>query len=198
MHGLINHTIQRFVLDSFGGAVWTQVALRADLCGAMGSSDFEPMLTYDDAITPRVVARLSAVVDRPIPDLLEDLGAWLVSNPARDGVRRLLRFGGVDFEEFLHSLNDLPERATLAIEELRLPAMEVTQLDDWRFALTCRGPVSGFGYVMMGIMRVIADDYGTLALLDCKGFTAGEEIIIVTIIDRDFAQGRSFELGASE
>jgi hypothetical protein len=76
--------------------------------------------------------------------------------------------------------------------------MEVTQLDDWRFALTCRGPVSGFGYVMMGIMRVIADDYGTLALLDCKGFTAGEEIIIVTIIDRDFAQGRSFELGASE
>ena len=50
---------------------------------------------------------------------------------------------------------------------------------------------------MMGIMRVIADDYGTLALLDGKGFTTGEEIISVTIIDRNYAQGRSFELGAS-
>ena len=88
MHGLINHTIQRFVLDSFGHRVWAQVALRADLCAVMGTADFEPMLTYDDAITPRVINRLSAVMKRAIPDLLEDLGAWLVSKPDREGVRR--------------------------------------------------------------------------------------------------------------
>ncbi|OAN81932.1 heme NO-binding protein [Sulfitobacter pontiacus] len=196
MHGLINHTIQRFVLDSFGHRVWAQVALRADLCAVMGTADFEPMLTYNDAITPRVINRLSAVMKRAIPDLLEDLGAWLVSNPDREGVRRLLRFGGDDFEEFLHSLNDLPERAILAVEDLQLPQMEVAQLDDWRFTLTCRGKVQGFGYVMMGVMRVIADDYGTLALLDCKAAPPEGEVITVTIIDRHYAQGRSFDLGA--
>ena len=49
---------------------------------------------------------------------------------------------------------------------------------------------------MMGVMRVIADDYGTLALLDCKAAPPEGEVITVTIIDRHYAQGRSFDLGA--
>jgi len=41
----------------------------------------------------------------------------------------------------------------LAIEELRLPAWKVTQLDDWRFSLTVRAGIRLLGRVM-GHMRV--------------------------------------------
>jgi len=61
-----------------------------------------------DAITPGVVKRLSAVVDRRYRTLL-GLGAWLVSKPrTRDGCAPSgCGFGGVISKEFLHSLNDL-------------------------------------------------------------------------------------------
>jgi len=67
-----------------------------------------------------------------------------VSNPC---TRRspFAAFGGVRFRRVSLTLsNDFLNVLPLAIEELRLPAMEVTQLDDWRFSLTCAGPY-GFG-----------------------------------------------------
>lgn len=193
MHGLINRSIQKFVCDTYSTGIWQQVAGHANL----GFVDFEAMLVYEKPITSRVLDSLSAIVGRPGKELLEDLGAYLVSNPNQEGVRRLLRFGGVNFEEFLHSLDDLPERAKLAVPDLVLPSMELDQSDEWRFSLLCRSPVRGVGYLMMGVLRVMADDYGALALFDSKCLSRGYEVISIIVIDRDYAEGRHFDLGAT-
>ncbi len=192
MHGLINRAIQRFVTDSYGEEKWLETVQIADI----GFVEFEAMLNYDDAVTPQVLASVSKVLDRPNADLMEDIGTYLVSHPNVEALRRLLRFGGVTFVEFLHSLDDLPDRARLAVSDLHLPRIELREHSSTQFTLTCEAPIESFGHVIMGILRTMADDYGVLALLDHVGGAQGVETISITLVETEFAAGRTFELGA--
>jgi len=192
MHGLINHSFQRYMCDSYGQDAWLAVAVRA----GVSPPTFEPMLTYDDAITPAVLDAMAAVLHRTRAEVMEDIGAHLVSHPKTEAVGRLLRFGGMNFEDFLHSLDDLPDRARMAVSELHLPAIELHGYADGQYSLICDSPVAGFGHLMMGILRVMADDYGALALLDLEGDDSGREVVRIQLIQTDFANGRAFDLGA--
>lgn len=192
MHGLINRAIQCFVTDSYGTERWTEVTQLADL----GFQEFEAMLSYDASLTPRVLDAVGEVLNRPRSEVMEDLGTYLVSHPNVEALRRLLRFGGVTFVEFLHSLDDLPDRARLAVSDLDLPRIALREHGRGSFTLECDSPIAGYGYVMMGILRVMADDYGTLALLDHQGSGEGVETVSIALIETEFAEGRSFDLGA--
>lgn len=162
MHGLINRTIQRFVSDTYGEAAWLRIGVAAEL----GFADFEAMLFYEDGLTFRVLDAVCEELDKTREEVLEDIGTYLVSHPNAEAVRRLLRFGGEDFVEFLHSLDDLPDRARLAVADLELPQLELREHAPERFTLTVRADNGGFGHVMIGMLRSLADDYGALVLLE--------------------------------
>lgn len=191
MHGLINRSFQNYILDSYGIEPWLEVAARA----GVSPPDFEAMLSYEDAITPAVLDAMGVVLRRPSNEVMEDIGAYLVSHPKTEAVRRLLRFGGVNFEDFLHSLDDLPDRARMAVAELHLPAIELHSHTDGSYSLICDSPMAGFGHLMMGVLRVMADDYGALALLDLESSGSGQEVVRIQLIQKDFADGRDFQLG---
>lgn len=192
MHGLINRTIQCFTQDTYGEPSWLAVAEAAGL----GITDFEAMLTYDDASTGALLKALARTLDAPQEAVLEDIGTYLVSHEQAEGVRRLLRFGGVDFIEFLHSLDDLPGRARLAVPELVLPNLELREHSVDRFSLTVEGPMRGFGAVLVGVLRAMADDYGALVFLEHPSNGSGAEIVEIQVIETAFAEGRGFDLGA--
>lgn len=191
MHGLVNRGIQRFVTDSYGDAKWHAVMRTA----GMDFIDFEAMWTYEDHITPTVLAAVCDVLDRPYEELLEDIGTYLVSHANVEALRRLLRFGGVTFTEFLYSLDDLPDRARLAVSDLRLPRLELFEVDGDRFCLRCHSDTQGWGHLFMGVLRAMADDYGVLAFLEYEGFENGFECIRITLVETEFSSGREFELG---
>lgn len=192
MHGLINRSLQCFLRDSYGGSVWAAVARDA----ALGFDSFEAMLTYDPALTDAVILAATQHLNRPRDALLEDLGTYLVSHPNVEALRRLLRFGGVTFVDFLHSLEDLPGRGRLAVPDLNLPHFALVEDGEDHFSLACRGPVQGGGHVMMGLLRSMADDYGTLVMLDHQGMQGDAEMIGIHILDQSFAAGRRFDLAA--
>ena len=192
MHGLINRSFQNYMLDSYGSDPWLEVAARA----GVSPPDFEAMLSYDDAIAPAILDAMGVVLRRPRNEVMEDVGTYLVSHPKTEAVRRLLRFGGVSFEDFLHSLDDLPDRARMAVAELHLPAIELHSHPSGCYSLICDGPIAGFGHLMMGVLRVMADDYGALALLDLHHNASGRETVSIQLIESDYADGRSFQLGA--
>lgn len=192
MHGLINRAIQCFVRDSYGQSRWIDVTRVAEV----ETTDFEAMLHYDDKTTEQLIDAASKVIGAPRETVLEDIGTYLVTHPNVEALRRLLRFGGVDFVEFLHSLDDLPERARLAVDDLMLPSMELREHSSDCYSLTCRHPQLGFGHVMIGILRTMADDYGALVFLEHKGAQDDAEVIDITLVVSAFASGREFELGA--
>lgn len=192
MHGLINRTIQSFTCHTYGQARWLAVTEAAGL----DFSEFEAMLIYDEDLSRGVLAALCANLDRDVSDVLEDVGTFLVSNPNVESLRRLLRFGGVNYTEFLHSLDDLPDRARLAVSDLNLPALELREHTAGHFSLTCHPGLQGFGSVMLGVLRAMADDYGALVVLDHHSGEKGAEVIDIKVIEAAWAEGRSFDLGA--
>jgi len=194
MHGLINRAVQCFARDTYGEDCWRRVARQAGL----EFDEFESMLSYDDALTSQTLAAMADVLDKPVEVVLEDIGTYLVSHPNVESLRRLLRFGGVTFIEFLHSLDDLPDRARIAVSDLELPDLELREHASGTFSLTCKSPHRGFGHALVGVLRAMADDYGALVFMEHRGGTEGIEIIDITLIETAFAEGRSFQLGTRE
>ncbi|RID91819.1 heme NO-binding protein [Gemmobacter lutimaris] len=190
MHGLINRAIQCFLRDTYGAPVWATVAQEAE----PGLEGFEPMLVYDPDLTDRVIDAAARLLARPRDSVLEDLGIYLVSHPNVQALRRLLRFGGVTFVDFLQSLEELPGRARLAVPDIDLPVLELQDHSATEFTLTCRSPIRGAGHVVVGLLRAMADDYGALCLVDHGGCAGDCERIEITLAKTGFSAGRQFDL----
>ena len=187
MHGLMNRAIQGFLRDTYGEDLWARVARTAQL----HPDGFEAMLHYDDALTETVLRTAADLLDRSRETILEDIGTWLVSSSTGQPLRRLLRFGGVTFTDFLHSLEELPDRGRLALPDLGLPTLALTEPQPGIYELTCQGH-PGFNHVLMGVLRAMADDYGALVLLDQS--PARPETLMIHLLAADFSEGRRFDL----
>ncbi|WP_422072583.1 heme NO-binding domain-containing protein [Tranquillimonas rosea] len=192
MHGLINASLQRFLCDTYGRAKWDEIVRAAGL----GISDFEALLSYDDALTTAVLRAAAFALDKVEDMLLEDMGTYLVSHPERIALRRLLRFGGESFPDFLGSLDDLPDRARLALPDLELPRLTLHRERSTRYRLEITGGFPEFGPIALGVLRAMADDYGALAYLDYARQDAGRAVIRIDVHEVCFAEGRRFELAA--
>ncbi|NBE06393.1 heme NO-binding domain-containing protein [Paragemmobacter ruber] len=193
MNVLINRAIQCFLRDVWGMGVWCDVARAAGL----SPRGFEPLLDYPADLTHHLLAAASVRLNRGRDDLLEDLGTYLVSHPSRAAVRRLLRFGGISFHDFLQSLEDLPARARLALPELALPDLRLEHPAADLFRLSIAPGFIGAGPVALGLLRAMADDYGALVLLEPEGMdTDGAAVLTIRLLDATHGEGRAFVLGA--
>lgn len=192
MHGLMNRAVQCFVRDTYGADVWADVVQRVDL----GFDNFEALFMYEDQITYQVLDCVCEMQAKPRDVLLEDIGTYLVSHPNVEALRRLLRFGGDTYIDFLHSLDDLHDRARLAVPDLELPRLELRVHTTDLFSLSVHSDLRGFAHVMVGVLQAMADDYGALALLDFQGRQTECETISIHLLEIGFAEGRSFELAA--
>lgn len=190
MHGLVCRSLHLFLSDSRGDALWRAVARRAGLSDA----GVEAFLPVDPSVIDRILTAAAAETRLPVAALLEDMGTHLVTHPRREGVRRLLRFGGPDFREFLHSLQDLPARVALAVPELVLPAITVREGGRGRFDLDVAAGLPGFARVAAGMIRAMADDYGALVVLDLREGAGGAGRMRLDLADAGHADGRAFAL----
>lgn len=186
MHGLINRSIEAFLRGTYGDALWQRVCA-ASGCPAEG---FEAMLDYPDRLTEALIAAAVEALGKPREVLLEDVGARLASY---ENLRRLLRFGGVDFLDFLLSCSELPDRARLAVPDLDLPGIEVGGIAGNRITLRLPSAWPGYGALMAGLLRAMADDYGALVLID-HAQDPGAERVTVELLDARHTDGRQFRL----
>ena len=191
MLGLIPRSFQFFLRDTFGVALWETVAQQAET----SVDGFESMLSYDEKLMDRVIDAASVVLRRPRESLMEDMGTYLVSHESLGTVRRLLRFSGVNFSDFLNSIEELPERGRLVLPDLDLPDLDLMDLGGGHFRLHCVAGLAGAGHIVMGLLRAMADDYGALVLLEHLGTDGRGEVISVQIADQALYEARPFSLG---
>jgi hypothetical protein len=187
MHGLMNRSIQRFLQDTYGADHWHAVAASA----GVGAEGFEAMRHYDDALTQALVAAAAHSLNKPHTAFLEDLGAYLVTI---EPLRRLLRFGGGTYADFLMSLDELQGRGQMALPDIGLPALAISLNADGLILLTVKAPMRGWGAVLSGLVRAMADDYGALALIEMRDDKRGRELVTVELLEARFAAGRRFDL----
>ena len=191
MHGLINKAIQCFVLDTYGRETWREMAQSA----ALPVMQFEAMLIYEDTLTEQALDATARFLDKPRTDVLEDIGTYLASHPNVEALRRLLRFGGAHFIEFSYSLDDLHDRARVAVDDLDLPRLTLVRHTENHYSFLCGAAFPDWGHVLVGILRVMADDYGALACLEHCGAKDQTETIDIRLFHTSYPQGRTFVLG---
>lgn len=187
MHGLVITAIRRFVTSAYGEVIWARVSDKAGLSG----DPFQSLVDHDRVTLDRLIGTLIAELGVSRGAVMEDIGTSIVTQS--EPVRRLLRFGGATFHDFLLSLEDLPGRARLAIPELVLPRMEVQNDAEGRFIVACDANVPDAGHVLAGILRAIADDYGALVTID-HAYAGPKEELKITVHDAAFAAGARFSL----
>lgn len=198
MFGLLLRSVQGYLRATFGAVVWARVLRAANL----PPEGFEPMLPYDAAVLAQVLDAAAELLDRPVDNLLEDLGTFLVADPGHQALRRLLRFGGANFTDFLMSLEELPDRARLAMPDLEFPQIQLVETGPGFFRLTLgQGPDALFP-VVLGALRAMADDYGALVLIDPApscGADAGAlgKHLSVHVLEAAHGMGRGFALIAA-
>lgn len=190
MDALMLRFLQGYVRGTFGVTVWQTICRRA----GVPVETFEPMLRYAPGLADQVAVQAAVALGRPVETVWEDLGTYLVTSPGHEGVRRLLRFGGIGFSDFLHSLEELPGRARLALPDLDLPEIRLTEIAPDRFVLECRAELRGTIRVLVGMLTAMADDFGTLCLIEAEG----EDRIAIRILDRAHAAARPFDLALPE
>lgn len=193
MHGIINRAFQCFIRDTYGQSIWNDIA---DSVGVPGRQ-FEALQDYHDTLSEAMLDYSGQVLEKPRAALLEDFGTYLVSHPTTESLRRLMRFSGASFPEFLQSLDEMPDRARLAVPDLTLPQFQLQDNDRGSYCLICRSTFSGAGHVLVGVLRTMADDYGALAVLEHLGSNDNEEIITIELLDHAFTAGREFKLAVS-
>jgi len=162
VHGMINRGLQCYIRDIHGVDIWEETCEQAKL----PYYNFEYMLTYDDATTEDLLSSFGALVGRKRDEILEDFGVYIVSEDALSTVRRLLKFGGTNYVEFLQSLDFVYDRVKLAVPDLDIPMMELVAHDPCRFTLYARFQKRGYGVALLGLLRALADDYNTLISIE--------------------------------
>ena len=130
--------------------------------------------------------------------MLEDIGTYLVAHSKTEALRRLLRFGGNTFIEFLHSLEDLQSRIHLAVPALEFPALEVEDVNNQNFLISVIGPNPEFAPVLAGVLRALADDYGALVLIEPGNRVDGGMQLMISVTEAQFTVGRQFELAGAQ
>ena len=98
------------------------------------------------------------------------------------------------------SLDDLYDRAQLAVKGMCLPEFSLTHSEPERYHLTMRWPAMGeaalsiTGPLVLGALRAMADDYGALVFLEPVVTSDPVSIIEISLLEAAFAPGRDFHL----
>ncbi|MFI0397005.1 heme NO-binding protein [Paracoccus jiaweipingae] len=126
-----------------------------------------------------------AQLHKPVEELTEDWAAWLARHEA---VRRLLRFSGAEFRDFIAALGELPGRVRMVLPANAPPRVRVVPQGEGPQQLVVEG-ADIWAHFLAGMVRAMADDYGSLALVSVEGST----VMVDVSLDR-FVSGRGFDL----
>ncbi|MDO5622062.1 MAG: heme NO-binding protein [Paracoccus sp. (in: a-proteobacteria)] len=171
MQDLITRFVEDFLAQVYGESLVAAIAQ---------DSGHTPPLT--------LLTHAAGRLDKPLFELIEDFGLWLARIEV---VRRLLRFSGAAFPDFLAALGELPGRVRLVLPDLTLPDIRVRSDGPARQHLLLGGDDPAWTSLLAGLLRGMADDYGSLALIEVQGMA-----VCVDVSLDDYAAGRDFSLVA--
>lgn len=177
MDRLIGRAVESYLKSTYGAGLAGRVAELRLLSPPVGAhAEFRPLL-----------AAAARMLGKPLSEMLDDMGAWLTR---LEPIRRMLRFSGRDFHDFLLSLEELPGRAQMLLPDLHIPRLR-SRAEPGSVTIRLLEPDEDWPDLLAGIIRGMADDYGALCLI-----TTGPDMVQVEIPDGRFAQGRAFNLRA--
>lgn len=181
-HGLLDLWLCKFLLDQYG-----------DDHSFDGLENRDCMVSWpiNRSDVREGIDRVSKATGKTLEEIIYDAGLWITR---QESIRRLLRFCGRDFEEFLQSVQELPGRVNLIYSsEILLDLRLSVERKDDNYIIHVSNTGAMIAHLVGGVIQGMADDYGTLAVVDvdCKR-------IEINVASLTYQRKKSFRLsGAS-
>lgn len=150
MYGLVNQGIRQMVTDMFGEPTWRAIHDKAGV-----EEVFVAMEPYPDAVTLKLVAAASEVLQMPPEDVLKAFGTWWIGFAGVE-YASLISMAGDSFKEFMLNLNDIHVRVGYMLPKLTPPSFKVIPLSDTAFEVHYHSERQGLFPMVLGMIEGIA------------------------------------------
>jgi hypothetical protein len=125
MYGMVNDAVRGLVKEAFGEESWTQIHTKAGV-----PESFEPMQSYDDAVTYGLVGAAVEVLGMEASDILHAFGVYWVEKVATVHYADLMSKTGTNFVGFVKNLDHMHQRITATFPNYSPPSFRVIDVND--------------------------------------------------------------------
>lgn len=178
MYGVVNKSIEEFVIGAYGLNTWNDVLKRAEIEALVFISN-EP---YPDEITYRLIGAATAIAGISTKDFLISLGHHWILKTGQNHYGALLSAGGHNLKEFLVSLNEFHMRVRLIFPELKPPDLSCTDVNGDSLKLHYRTHREGLGDFVIGLVQGLGVFFRTpvsISLIESRAEGADHDIFEV-------------------
>ncbi|KAG2441007.1 hypothetical protein HXX76_003860 [Chlamydomonas incerta] len=185
MIGWINISVESFVREKFGDAVWDQTLQASGVQAGWVSS-----CPYPDAATYSLVITASNILGVTPAQALESYGMYFVDYTSRLGYEKLLKSLGSNMAEFLKNLNDLHLHLSMSFPAMAAPAFKCTDVGPTCLTLHYHSHRPALGPIVVGVLKGLAEQYwglggGQLQVELLRGRGDGSDDHEVTVLFSD-------------
>lgn len=166
MYGMANKAIEQMICTRHGEAAWARIKAAAGVEVDVFIGN-EP---YDDAITYRLVAAASNLLQVPADVLLREFGHHWVLVTARQGYGALMQNTGHTLPEFLRNLDNLHTRVKLILPALIPPSFECHDITDSSMQVRYFSHRPGLAPFVVGLIEGLGEMFGTPATVEQVGW----------------------------
>jgi hypothetical protein len=126
MYGIINKTIEEFVLTNYSEEIWNSIKSKSNI-----SIDFFiSSEVYNDDITYSLATNLAEETKLSIGEILEKLGEFWILKTGREKYGYLLESGGSNLKEFLLNLPLFHNRVLMIYPKITPPSFRISEIKD--------------------------------------------------------------------
>jgi Haem-NO-binding len=178
MYGVVNKSIEEFVVGAYGLDTWNDVLKRAEIEALVFISN-EP---YPDEITYRLIGAATAISGISTKDFLISLGHHWILKTGLNHYGALLSAGGHDLKEFLVNLNEFHMRVRLIFPELKPPDLSCTDVNGDSLKLHYRTHREGLGDFVIGLVQGLGALFRTpvsISLIESRAGGADHDVFEV-------------------
>jgi hypothetical protein len=184
MYGLVNRAVEELVVSLKGEAGWRGVCAHANV----SPDGFVAMKSYDDDVTFRLVAAVSARMDLPAEQVLEAFGKYWITYTAEQGYSSIMAAGGKNLREFLGNLNEMHGRVETIFPQLRLPLFRVEDIADGEYRVYYASTRAGLAPMVVGLIKGLAERFEQsveVSQVYAKTELEGEDVFLVRQLPRN-------------
>lgn len=156
MYGLVNQSLQGFILSQYGKGSWDAIRSKAGV--EVGT--FVSMESYPDSMTYQLVGAASEYLSVGAEEILNGFGRHWVLVTGKEGYGELMSMAGKTLPEFLSNLNSLHTRVSLAFQDLQPPEFNVLQDDGQELRLQYISERDGLVPFVIGLLEGLGEVFG--------------------------------------
>ena len=157
MYGIVNKAIEELITETYGDHHWESIKLRSRIDIDFFVSN-EP---YPDEVTYNLVGAISEELQKPVNEILMEIGKWWVLRTGKEKYGSLMEAGGNSLKEFFFNLPAFHSRIMLIYPGLTPPEFRITDVQETSVNIHYYSKRSGLQEFVRGLLLGLGELYCT-------------------------------------